>query len=682
MPIAPATAQGAFSSLFGELEGSGSLDFQIDVTPELDPEIDARFFAHEPFGFDLDTVRALGTDAAALLESLATGAWQTATQEPWRLLPWLLVLALAVGAVAYDARVRRWFAGLAKRVVPEGTGRSLSVRRAVVRSTGLLAVPALAWGLSYIPVQGLFDSAAWTRALSDAIGLFVLYRVVVIGVQLLLGPNGIGADADARESLRRAALQSARLIIAFAIASHVVVTIGYREDVGRLSEFLLRLSITLLSVRLYTSRTQIAALLPDEGSDRYLRFRRVFVHLLSYIAAISVLLLGLWTAGFTRAASTILVRSYGLIALFTVGALLQRWFDRVSQQADDHPDSFTHRIVREIDGFARLCLLLAFGWALLSVLGLDVPVTKVLRSVRVEAGSSVISLLGVTTGVAVFAIAVLASRLYRVLADVFFYPALDIEVGAGYAINTAVHYFVVTMAFGLGLTAIGIDLAALTVFLGALGVGIGFGLQDMARNFAAGFVLLFGRAVQKGDLITANNDYYGVVEEIGARVVKVRTRDNTELMIPSNELVNSTIVNWTHDNPYVRLHIEVGVSYASDVDEVTDALLRAARAFEHTSYYRPPDVWFTSFGDSAIVFELLLWIDARAIDPQQARGKVLFPIWRELKKRDIEIPFPQRDIHVRTWSEPTAAGPTIQAPGERETSGDGTAPDEAGEAPA
>lgn len=647
----------------GATEDAEPIDFSLALDESAELALNDRFFAHDAFGFDGSTFETVANDVVAAIRHVGDALSTMLGASPWQVVPWLLLLAFAIASLIADRRARRWFAAAAHTTAVARPGWRGALHRALVDAVGMVAVPLVALGLSYVPIQGLFSSAPWTEALSGALRLFVLYRVGLSAVLYVLGDSGIDAHRDARVHLRRAAIGSGRLVLVFGVMLQVVATLEYHDDVIALSEFLFRLSMTLLSVRLYTSRRQLIALLPTGGSERYLRFRAFAADGIATLSAVSVFLLGLWTAGFTRAATTILVRSYGLIALFTAGALLQRWFDRARERVDEDPASLASRVVSEVDGFVKLCLIAVFAWALLGVLGLDGPLASLLGAIRLEAGASRISLLGIASGISIFCAALVLSRVYRVLAEWWLYPALDVEMGAGYALNTAVHYFLVVIALGLALMALGVDLAALTVFLGALGVGIGFGLQDMARNFAAGFVLLFGRVVQKGDLITANDKYHGIVEEIGARVVKVRTRDNTELMIPSNELVSSTIINWTHDTPYVRLHVEVGVSYGADLDEVEAALLAAAHAFELSSTYRPPDVWLTSFGDSSVNFELLVWIDATQVDPAYARGKLLFPVWRELKARNIEIPFPQRDIHVRSWVGPPTDAVVTPVPG-------------------
>jgi small-conductance mechanosensitive channel len=210
-------------------------------------------------------------------------------------------------------------------------------------------------------------------------------------------------------------------------------------------------------------------------------------------------------------------------------------------------------------------------------------------------------------------------------------------------------------AFGLAVITLGVDLAAMAVFAGALGVGIGFGLQDFAKNLISGLVLLFGRVLEKGDLVTINDTHTGNVEEIAGRMVRIRTRDNTDMVVPASEVVGSALINWTHGDPRVRLHIPVGVSYSSDVNLVREALMAAAAAYPMALKTPVPDVWFVEFGDSALNFELLIWVNAVVCDPRHVKGTINFYIWDELTERNIEIPFPQHDLHIRSVDPEAAA---------------------------
>ena len=636
--------------------GSGAelvspLPVRLDLS--LDEELDAPFFAHDEFGFDAATFTAIIDDGSHWIADVARYVARLPRGTPAevlaRVVPWIVFLALLVAALWMERRAKRGFEHLAETLTTSrstGKERLDTIRRVFIESAGLMVVPVLAWMLSYVPVQGLFDSAPWTVALSRGLGIFLIYRVVYAVAGAIFGEDLFDFPRDAADRLLGVTISSARAITLFAIAADCVTTISYREDVHALSMTLLRLSITLLSLRVLAATGDIARLMPSEGNPPYLRFRAVFVRYLPHFLAFSVLLLALWTLGFNRAATTVLVRSYSIIGLLVVGALALRWFDRYSQRP--HPDSLVRALIDQVDSFARFCINIAFAAAILALLGLLEPLRVLLDNVGVTVGSSDLTALNIIRGLCVIGGAVLVSRVTRVLLDWWFYPRFEVDVGAAHATSTAVHYFVIALSLGIALITLGIDLAALAVFAGALGVGLGFGLQDFARNLISGLVLLFGRVIEKGDLVTINETYIGNVEEIGGRMVRIRTRDNTDMVIPASEVVGSALVNWTHSDPLVRLHIPVGVSYDADVHEVREALLAAAANYPNARSEPAPDVWFVEFGDSSINFELLIWLDAVAVDPREARGRIMFHVWDALLERDIEIPFPQRDLHIRS----------------------------------
>jgi small-conductance mechanosensitive channel len=209
---------------------------------------------------------------------------------------------------------------------------------------------------------------------------------------------------------------------------------------------------------------------------------------------------------------------------------------------------------------------------------------------------------------------------------------------------------------------VGLDLRVLMVFAGAIGVGIGFGLQSMAANLISGFALIFGGKVRRGDWIQVG-DTLGVVTDIFLRATRVRTRDDVEYLIPNAEFISGTIVNYTLNSPMVRIAIPVGVSYEADPAKVKAILLKCARKEPLATQHKMPQVRFVSYGDSSIDFELLVWIDVRKVARRRIRSRLYFAIFEALKAAGIEIPFPQRDLHLRSgFDQPAGALPAAATP--------------------
>jgi small-conductance mechanosensitive channel len=206
----------------------------------------------------------------------------------------------------------------------------------------------------------------------------------------------------------------------------------------------------------------------------------------------------------------------------------------------------------------------------------------------------------------------------------------------------------IVLAVMIGMQSLSIDLTALTVLSGAVGVGIGFGLQKVVSNFISGIIILLDQSIKPGDTITLG-DTFGWIRELRARFVSVVTRDGREYLIPNEDFITTQVVNWSFSDKFVRLDVPFGVSYDSDPHEVIRLAKEAAASVDRVDdSQKPPVCWMTEFGDSSIKFVLRFWID----DPQggltNIRGKVLIALWDILKENDIRIPYPHREVILRT----------------------------------
>ena len=205
----------------------------------------------------------------------------------------------------------------------------------------------------------------------------------------------------------------------------------------------------------------------------------------------------------------------------------------------------------------------------------------------------------------------------------------------------------------------GLNLSTLTILGSAIGVGVGFGFQDIAKNFASGLVLLFERSVQVGDFIEVGN-YIGTVERVGARSIVLTTLDRVSIIVPNSRLLTDEVINWSHDNPISRLHIPVGVAYGSDTEAVKSLLLQIAQEHPEVLHHPSPQVFFVGLGESSLDFELMVWIsEPSRQDP--LKSDLYFCIEKALKESQIEIPFPQRDLHLRTQNLPFSLSPQLES---------------------
>jgi small-conductance mechanosensitive channel len=207
------------------------------------------------------------------------------------------------------------------------------------------------------------------------------------------------------------------------------------------------------------------------------------------------------------------------------------------------------------------------------------------------------------------------------------------------------------IAILVGIDILGINLTALTVFSGAFGLAIGFGLQKTFGNLIAGIILLMDRSIKPGDVIAitdqAGSSTFGQIRKIGIRAVSVVTRDEREYLIPNEQLMINQVENWSYSSRTVRIQVPVGVSYASDIELAEKLMLEAAKASPRVLNSPPPSVWLDAFGESAVNYVVQCWIS----DPEEGignvRSDVLKRLWKLFQENAIELPFPQRDLNLR-----------------------------------
>ncbi len=296
-------------------------------------------------------------------------------------------------------------------------------------------------------------------------------------------------------------------------------------------------------------------------------------------------------------------------------------------------------------GWSRLIAISAWTIAALNIVNLLTPTVALMDSIALNLGDLRVSLLGVFKGVVILAfllwLASLASQLLerRIKAMPNLTPSVQV------LFSKLLKITLITIAFVAALNSIGIDLTAFAVFSGAVGLGIGFGLQKVVSNLLSGVILLLDRSVKPGDVIVVG-ETYGWINSLGARYVSVVTRDGIEHLIPNEELIGNRVENWSYSNTLVRLRIGVGVSYGSDLRKARELALEAATVPPRVLADPAPTCLLMGFGDSSVDLELRAWIR----DPQNGvsniKSEIRFAIWDKFKDGGIEFPFPQRDVHL------------------------------------
>jgi small-conductance mechanosensitive channel len=300
--------------------------------------------------------------------------------------------------------------------------------------------------------------------------------------------------------------------------------------------------------------------------------------------------------------------------------------------------------------WSRAVAITVWTIAALNILGLQQPTIVVHDQLGVTLGGLRISALTVIKAKLAHAVLLWAATKAARLLENRIKSSPSLTPSVQVLFTKLLKIVLVTIAVVAALGSVGIDLTAFAVFSGAVGVGIGFGLQKVVANLISGVILLLDRSVKPGDVI-AVGDSYGWIDSLGARYVSVVTRDGIEHLIPNEELIANRVENWSYSNNQVRLRAPVGISYAADVRRAMSLCLEAAKAVPRVLERPEPVCLVTGFGESSVDLELRFWINDPANGTANVRSAVLLGIWDRFHEHGIEIPFPQRDLHVRSATE-------------------------------
>ncbi len=274
------------------------------------------------------------------------------------------------------------------------------------------------------------------------------------------------------------------------------------------------------------------------------------------------------------------------------------------------------------------------------------PITRFLNYSLFSIGNSQITPLNIVYILAFTLLLIyLSSKLRAVLIDRVL-TRTRLDMGAREAIGTIVRYIAFVIGFLVLLQTIGIDLTTLNVLAGAIGIGVGFGLQNVANNFISGLIILFERPIKVGDRIEVD-DVHGEVTHIGARSTTIRTNDNIAIIVPNSKFISENVINWSLEGDVIRFKVPIGVAYDSDLELVERLLVEAAIENEDVLPSPPPSVRLLEFGDSSLNFELRAWSSARLHRPGLFLSNINFAIIKKFREHGVEVPFPQREVNIR-----------------------------------
>ncbi len=304
------------------------------------------------------------------------------------------------------------------------------------------------------------------------------------------------------------------------------------------------------------------------------------------------------------------------------------------------------RIVRNrfLAKFISVCL---FFYVASGVLGVRDELQSTLDDLAINLGEFRLSVLFVLKAIVLLVLLLWAAHLAGRFVESRLTNSTDLSPSfkalAGKVVNITL-----TVAAGLiALNLVGVDLTTLTVLSGAIGVGLGFGLQKVVSNFISGVIILADRSIKPGDTITLG-DTFGWIRELRARFVSVVTRDGREYLIPNEDFITQQVVNWSFSDKNIRLDVDFGVSYDSDPHEVTRIAIEATAGVDRVLTIPKPVCWMTAFGASSLDFKLRFWIEDPQAGLTNIRGKVLLALWDAFKEAGINIPFPHREVLMRT----------------------------------
>ena len=297
--------------------------------------------------------------------------------------------------------------------------------------------------------------------------------------------------------------------------------------------------------------------------------------------------------------------------------------------------------------WARAVAISAWTIAALNILRLLDPTVTLLDSFAIQFGAVRISLLTVTKSVLALAVLLWLATAISVMLEARLRHSRNLTPSVQVLFGKLLKFSLITIAVLAAISTTGVDLTALAVFGGALGVGIGLGLQKVVSNLFSGLILLLDNSVKPGDVVAVAGTY-GWVNKLGGRYVSVITRDGIEHLIPNEEFITTRVENWTHTDSQIRLKIPIGVHYKSDVERALEICVASAAQVNRVLEDPAPVCQLRSFGDSSVELELRIWVGDPMNGINNVRSDILRRIWKAFHEEGIEIPYPQRDLHLRS----------------------------------
>ncbi|MFZ5964381.1 mechanosensitive ion channel family protein [Thalassococcus sp. BH17M4-6] len=292
----------------------------------------------------------------------------------------------------------------------------------------------------------------------------------------------------------------------------------------------------------------------------------------------------------------------------------------------------------------------AWIWVTLHILNLTSEARNVLENMAVNIGETRLTMWLAVQAAVTVAVLIIGARFLATTSSARIRRNDDISPSMQVLAIKFLQVFLYGAAFFVGLRLVGVDLTGLAVLSGAIGVGLGFGLQKVVSNLVSGIIILLDKSIKPGDVISLG-ETFGWINSLGARYVSITTRDGKEYLIPNEDLITGQVVNWSHSNDFVRLDIYFGTAYGDDPHKVRKIAIEAAAGTARVLKDRPPVCHIVGFGDSSVDYILRFWIRDPTGGLTNIRGNVYLALWDAFQANDISIPFPQREVKVLEGSQ-------------------------------
>jgi len=521
---------------------------------------------------------------------------------------------------------------------------------AALRVVTAAAIPLLLLAV-YSAIDALITyHAVWFTLTGRLLGLWSLAALAIGLLRELLTRDLFKVTAAHGQKV----FQIARLVLMYLLVGVILYwcaeAFQFPKDVLAFLQFAISVSVVCVFLLLMLNKRALLSFLPPLPYRSYQNYMRLLNRYYYPLIGVSFVLALLWCFGFREIGRLLLVKIWATagalillsIVYHTLRIGLNRWAEKIT--AGEESARF---LVDSVRSFLMYATAVAAAALLLNMIGLLEPIERVLSFPVVKVGKTGITVWVVIKALLILFFFIYASRLLQAYLDYKVYPAFGVEQGPGYAVNTIIRLAFFGVGLLIALDTVGVDFGFLLVFAGAIGVGIGLGLQSMAANLISGFIIIFGGKVRKGDWIKIE-ETIGMITDIHPLSTRVRTRGNVEYLLPNSNLVSNTIVNYTLSSPMIWIALAVGVAYDSDPRQIERILLEVAAKEPMVSKLEKPRVLFTEFAESSLNFDLVVCIDVRLHAERVVKSNLYFVIFEEFKKAGIEIPFPQREVRVRT----------------------------------